>query len=826
MPEIRDQEQLLVQMEELLRENVRLKEKIKALEAENQCLSNDNIEKQKLEQAGLESQAKFQAMFNQSGVGVALFDLKGRFVDANPAILELSGYTLEELKQKTFLDITASDDQETGLLQFFDMLEGKINTYTVERRYVKKNGALMFGLSQISLVHIPNSPTPFVMAQVVNITEFKTLQKQFLENEKKHQLVMDALGVGLWDWNIVTGEVHYNPVWASILGEESTAPSYDFWESRIHPDDKYNILESLQQHFQGKTPVWTQEHRLKTANNNWKWVNGQGRVVERMANGLPLRMIGTMTDISERKKVENRLYKTTRILEETIQQAPYAMFIMEGDVENATLLIANDTARQLMDRFALPGGHEKVPNPKELGCHLYSINDGEEIPAHRKPLVRAIAGESIKNERFLVRNIEGDKFPMEINAFPVYGKGGRIMAVPVTLFDISKKLEMEKDLLQLHKMEAVGTLAGGISHDFNNILSIIIGHAEIALDDVPKDSQSYQSVRAIIDACLRARDVVRQLLKFARKTEMSLQPISATQVIRESLTLLRASIPANIEIKSEFQAEKDVIRASPSQIRQILVNLCTNAFQAISGQGTIRIATDNLELKSPWPGWEETKPPGECFRLIIEDSGEGMDPAIAHRALEPYFTTKDVGQGSGMGLAVVHGLIKTLKGFMRVSSSRGEGVKVEMILPLSEKKAKKMAPSMPVIEAGKATVTVLVVDDERSLIVTQKAMLKRMGYTAVGETDAQKALEIYRSDPAKFDLVITDMSMPGMTGDIFMKRLREINPDVPVIISTGYSDEVSLKKIRNLDVQAIISKPLTRNDLYRAVDLALSQKGE
>ncbi|ACL02732.1 PAS/PAC sensor hybrid histidine kinase [Desulfatibacillum aliphaticivorans] len=822
MPEILDQEQLENALKKIHLENARLEERIKELEAENQSLQSELIEKQKKELAGLESEAKFQAMFNQSGVGVALFNLQGKFVEANPAIVDLSGYSAEELMRMSFTDITFSDDRETGVKQFLDMLEGKISRYTVERRYRHKDGSTIYGISQISMVRIPGSPEPFVMAQVVNISEFKAMQRELREKEKKHKLVMDALGFGLWDWDIVRGSVYYNPAWAAILEEEAVDPAYESWESRIHPDDRDRVLNSINNHLQGLTPVWLEEHRLKTSKGHWKWVKGQGRVVERLKNEAPLRMIGTMADIDERKKVENTLYKTTRILEETIQQAPYAMFIMEGSVGNARLLIANEMARGFMDQFTAEDAGGRPPDPTELGCHLYSYMDEKEIASDRKPLIRALAGESIKNERFYVLDAQGEKIPMEINAFPVYGKSGNIVAVPVTLFDISKTLEAEKDRLQMHKLEAVGTLAGGISHDFNNILSIIIGHAEIVSDEVSKDGQAYQSINAILEACLRARDVVKQLLDFARKAETDLKPMAVTPVIQESLTLLRSSIPARIEIKTHLTAKNDVVMAAPPQIKQVLINLCTNASQAIKSGGEIKISTDNLELSSPWPGWNEDAVPGPCLRLMIEDSGEGMDPAIAHRALEPYFTTKDVGKGAGMGLPVVHGLIKSMGGFMRVSSGRRKGVKVEIILPLAEVKKPTKTVAAKERPARKAK-NVLVVDDEKALIVTQKAMLERQGYDVVGETDALKALEIFRANPGQFDLAIVDMSMPGINGDAFARELKKLRADIPIVLATGYSDEASMKRIRSLDVDVVINKPMTRSDLSQAINAALKQ---
>ncbi|MGD8447631.1 MAG: response regulator [Desulfobacterales bacterium] len=385
-----------------------------------------------------------------------------------------------------------------------------------------------------------------------------------------------------------------------------------------------------------------------------------------------------------------------------------------------------------------------------------------------------------------------------------------------------EKKKLETQLQHAQKMEAIGTLAGGVAHDFNNLLGIITGNVELALDTVLESNPARFNLDEIRTASWRARDVVRQLLSFARKTAFERKPIKIIPIIRESIQLLRATIPTNIEIRQHITNANDTVLADQTQIQQVLINLITNAYHAlVETGGIIEIGIQEIVLKANSFSSTFDLIPGKYLKIAVSDTGQGIAPNVIDRIFDPYFTTKGVGKGSGMGLSVVHGIIKSHNGAISVKSKIGEGTTFIILLPVIEKEAVEHAEPVKMFPTGSENI--LFVDDEEAMTHVGRNRLEGLGYHVETRTNPVEALELFHRNHDQFDLVITDMTMPQMTGDRLVKEILKIRPDMPTILCTGFSENIDEEKAKEIGVCQYIEKPFNRSVLASTVRKALDE---
>ena len=372
-------------------------------------------------------------------------------------------------------------------------------------------------------------------------------------------------------------------------------------------------------------------------------------------------------------------------------------------------------------------------------------------------------------------------------------------------------------------MEAIGTLAGGIAHDFNNILSSVLGYTELALDDAEEGTRLRTNLKTVLSAGERARDLVQQILAFSRQSEKTFGPIQVKLITKEALKLLRAILPTTIEIRQDIQSDSMVL-GDPTQIHQILLNLCTNADHAMREKGGIlEVTLVDVELDSLFTAKHPDIKPGTHLRLMVRDTGRGIPPLILDRIFDPFFTTKDKSEGTGMGLSVVHGIVKAHGGAITVQSEPGKGAIFNVFLPVIEKTIVREAPIEKSIPTG--TERVLVVDDEEALVNTHRQMLEGLGYEVVTRTSSIEALELFKARPDRFDLVITDMTMPNLTGSELALKLAKIRPDIPIILCTGFSHEITAEKSKEMGIKEFLLKPILREVMAETVRRVLDEKG-
>jgi PAS domain S-box-containing protein len=401
-----------------------------------------------------------------------------------------------------------------------------------------------------------------------------------------------------------------------------------------------------------------------------------------------------------------------------------------------------------------------------------------------------------------------------------HDKTGILYQWRLVLTDITDRVNLENQLVQARKMESMGTLAGGIAHDFNNILQPIIGYTEISISDLPDDHPVQENLDHILKGAKRARGLIKQILSFSSQKKTDKEPLLIQPLILEATNLLRSVIPANIEIQQELLEDSFIILGNISEIHEIIMNLCTNAFHAMEDTGGIlRITLDkakpdsNLKLSAK----------GYCC-LTVSDTGTGISSEIMNKIFDPYFTTKELGKGTGLGLPVVHGIVKSYDGTITFESKPGKGSVFNVYLPLTDKIIKLEDTPTIAEKTNRGNEKILFVDDEESIVKLSAQLLERLGYNVTGMTNCIEAFALFESDISFFDLVITDMAMPTMVGTEFAKKILELRPDIPIIICTGFSSNVSPETAVDLGIKEYLPKPVLGKDLISKVRETLDQK--
>ena len=391
-----------------------------------------------------------------------------------------------------------------------------------------------------------------------------------------------------------------------------------------------------------------------------------------------------------------------------------------------------------------------------------------------------------------------------------------------TLMHEFKERKVEKGLRQAQQSQAIGTLAGGIAHEFNNILWIIMANTELAIGNLPEGNAAHKNLRRVEKACSRATDLVQQILTFSRQGEYKPRPLDIMPIVKESLKFLRSSIPTTIEIRQNISTQSATIMSDPTQVHQTLINLCTNAADAMGEKpGVLEVSMSDIELDQDEAAFHHDLAPGTYVKLSVRDTGVGMAPNIMERIFEPFFTTKGVGEGRGLGLAVVQGIVKSCEGSIDVQSEQGKGSGFDLFFPKMEQRIKPGAAAF--IPSAKGKERILFVDDDKEIAKMGKEILEGYGYRVESKTCSREALETFRDRPDGFDLIITDMIMPKMTGEELAEALVRIRPDIPIILCTGYDEEIYKERAREIGIKKVMMKPVNGRSLAHAIRNALKE---
>ena len=513
-------------------------------------------------------------------------------------------------------------------------------------------------------------------------------------------------------------------------------------------------------------------------------------------------------DLTAQRKTEEKLRKAKQHWEKTFDAMADIVTIQDKDMR---IVRANKAAHEFF----------QVEYGELNGKHCYEVFTGTLGRCPSCPLFSTL--QDINNHSEIMHHDNLGKL-FHVSSSAITDDTGEVQHLVHVARDITEQRKLEENLFQAHKMEAIGTLAGGVAHDFNNILSAIIGFSELAKDSIPSENPAQEDIDLVLASSMRAADLVKQILTFGRKSTHDLQSFAPHLIVKEALKMMRSSLPATLILEENIETDCGWIQADPTNVHQIVVNLCTNAFHAMENEkGTLSVSLYRRDLREEEIN-EVDVSPGPFIVLLVSDTGVGMDKKTADRIFEPYFTTKEVGKGTGLGLAVIHGIVKDYKGFIEVESEPGKGSTFHIYIPVMEEVA-----TVPKVQENKTLATgterILIVDDEKIIADLQGTILERLGYAVTSKKDSREALEEIRANPDDFDLLITDQSMPYLSGAELAEEVLKIRPNMPIILCTGYSSVITKEDALAIGIKKYAKKPVDRLTLATIVREVLDGVG-
>jgi PAS domain S-box-containing protein len=753
-----------------------------------------------------ESEKKYRHLFETAMVGIYRTRIHdGKFLAANRTLATLMGYdSVGQLVKEYVTSEHYADPKRREELLDQIRTHGSVDGFEIDM--TRADGSLI--TIEISAAVYPEFG--YMEGVVADITARKQAEETLRKSEEKFRFLAEKMVDIVWTLDRDFRTTYVSPSIENALGFTPEERKRQSLEEMITPESLQKVQEMFLTELQKEQDANSDPNRSVTMEIEYFRKDGSTVWMENIVKGIRdpggaiVGMHGVSRDITERKSAEQALRESETKFRTLFDLSPQAISLSElqsgklVDVNHKLCELTQYTKEELLGLNATEVGFYKEADRSRFLKALQSSGEvkGFEMGYRAK-------GNGVLHAQTFARIIQ------------IAG----VSYILAIFLDQTEQKRLEAQLRQAHKMESIGTLAGGIAHDFNNILGIIIGNAELALDVVSEEDPARLNLEEIRVAGSRAKEVVCQLLSFARQTHPEKKPVNIAPVIQESLKLLRSSIPAGIEIRQNITKELDAVLADPTQINQILINLCTNADHAMPDGGILDIHVKNVVSDADTEARQFNLAPGRYVNLMVRDTGHGIPSRDIDRIYDPYFTTKEVGKGVGMGLAVVHGIVMNHNGAIFVDSDLEKGTTFNLFFPSTEKEPVSEIPINDALPGGKERI--LFIDDDESIAYVGRFRLERLGYQVEAKTNPVEALELFRDNPDQFDLVITDMTMPHMTGDLLVKEILKIRPDLPIIMCTGFSEKIDEEKAKKIGIRQYIEKPLNRSDLANLVRKAL-----
>lgn len=647
-------------------------------------------------------------------------------------------------------------------------------------------------------------------------TQKVRIQKDLESSEERFRIIVEQTGQLVYDYRVAKGTIEWAGAVESITGyalEEFQKVGILEWEEMIHPEDRLVVVETMQAALEACSPFQI-EYRFRRKNASYIYVEDHG-IFLKNAEGRAARMLGVMSDVTQRIESQEALRRSEELYRSLAEASSHLIWMVDAQGQKVLDLKSwlNFTGQSMEDLadngWVQPIHPEDFPNMQETW--LSSVRTG-----------------MIYECEYRLRRKDGVYRLMFARAVPSRDSKGVVQSWIGTCLDITEQRESEKrqtrleeQLRQSQKMEAIGTMAGGIAHDFNNILMAIISYGELAEFEAESHPAQLENIRHILDAADRARELVKQILAFSRQTRQETRPVRLNLVAQEARKLLKAALSSQIEIKLDCEEGLPAILADPTQMQQVVLNLCTNSAQALCKEGgQIDLYLAGRDFTQPSLAEKHQLNPGSYVLLRVSDNGVGMDEETTKRIFDPFFTTKAPGEGTGLGLSVVHGIVKAHQGVIEVRSKEGEGTTFELYFPAvfgAEELAAAMESKITRGEGQK----ILIVDDEIKICLSLSRILERLGYWTESLIRPVQAWDMIEKDPKNWDLVITDLTMPGLTGIQLAEKIHQIRPDLPVLLVTGYSGSWTQEQLSEKGIKEMMTKPISTPDLAAAVARSL-----
>ncbi|MGO9566222.1 MAG: PAS domain S-box protein [Desulfomonilaceae bacterium] len=899
------------------------------------ALFDDITERKRMEESLKNGQRMMKSILSTSPLAIGLTENR-RVKWVNRAWEEMFGFEKQDyLGQDASIVYPSQAEYETVGKELYTTLSlGGVTQ--ADARFMRQNGSVFEGHIRMKALD-PSDPDQGTIAVIMDISDRKQAEDSLKTSEHRLEMALRGADLGLWDWNVRSRTGFVNSRSAEIIGYslDEIEPTFDFWASRLHPDDNQMALQKVFDCLSGVTEYYEDEYRVRTKTGELKWILSRGKVVERDEIGRAVRMTGTYLDISARKHTEEAL-RASEERYRTVADFTYDWEYWIDSDQNLLYVspscdrITGYSAREffddpkLMERIVHPDDFDEAMNHRQAAWETdynasYSLDfriihrDGQIRwvnhvcrPVHRtdgKPLGRRVCNRDITDRkrselaqrrlataveqaveaivitdalgnieyvnpafehisgytreevlhekpsllkiedfneplhqeirdrlsrgeswagRLVKRRKDGASYEEDVTISPVRDSSGTIINFVAVKRDVSQEVGLQRQLLQAQKMEAIGTLAGGIAHDFNNILQVALGYSELLLTGKSGKDPDYDDLQKINQAARSGADLVRNLLTFSRKVEPKPVPMDLNNQVRNVEKLLHRTIPRMIDIRLELADDLDRVNADPGQIEQIIMNLAVNARDAMGERGSLTIRTEDVILDEEYCRMNAEARPGDHVMLSVSDTGHGMDRETLQHIFEPFYTTKELGRGTGLGLAMVYGIVKQHGGHLTCYSEVGKGTTFRVYLPAILAKPEDVAESEAEMPAF-GTETLLLVDDEDVLRVLGERILTKRGYTVLIAANGEEALALYKEKKEQISLVILDLIMPTMGGKDCLQNLLKIDPAVKVLIVSGHAADKTMRECVSLGAKGFVSKPFRMKDLLRQVRKTLDE---
>jgi PAS domain S-box-containing protein len=771
-----------------------------------------------------DTEKDFRSFFDNAPAGNCITAPDGRLIRVNPAFCALLGYSPEELQSGSFATITHPDDVARSQECARALLAGEIRICTIDKRYIRRDGRPVWARVTTCLQRDADGRPLHFLTHVQDMDDRKRAEETLRVSEERSRRMAEELQEAQARLeHVVTSSpavLHSLALdgrilkanWVSrnierLLGftvEEALAPGW--WDAHVHPEDLPRVLAEKEGLF--TTGYLLEEYRFADKKGEYRWIRAELRLL-RNDSGEPAEVIGSWTDVTARKEAELRIVENEKQYRLLFESNPQPMYVI--DDETLAFLAVNDAAVH----------HYGFTREEFLGMKATELRPAEDVP----DFLRAIEGPAGRLRADVVgvfrhRKKDGAVVQMEVARSPIEFRGRPCWLVSTA--DITEKLRLEAQFLQSQKMESMGRLAGGVAHDFNNLLGVITGYGDLLKRKVAGDVRLRRYVDEIGKAAERATGLTRQLLAFSRKQVLLPRILDLNAAVGETEKMLRRVIGEDVQLVTVLDEHLGQVKADPGQIDQVLMNLAVNARDAMPRGGRLTIETANVSFDDEAGRGLPSVKAGRYVMLAVTDTGHGMTAEVRARVFEPFFTTKEVGKGTGLGLATVHGIVTQSEGHIDLESTEGKGTTFRIYLPRVDAAVEEVSPPSD-REVPRGSETVLLVEDESNLREIVCESLESAGYAVLRARDGADALEIGRAHPGKIHLVLTDVVMPRMSGRELADRLRSSRPDVAVLFMSGYTDDAVVRHGVLVDEMPFVHKPFTIQALAAKVRQVLDQ---